>query len=118
MGLFHFILKPEDQITIEDLQDTIIGNIRLYKNNPGYEYLLNIAYNYMRDLRKKVGIQDTIEDPTHMKAALDEVGEVAFRLDCFTMEEAHDRQRIFDLVNSFKRPGEKLAGVPYGQQHT
>lgn len=110
MGLFHIILKPEDQITVEDLQDAIIGNIKLYQNNPGYDYLLSIAFNYMLDLRKLAGIHESTGDSIQMKSALDEIGETALRLDCFTVEEAHDRQRIFDLVNKFKKPGEKLAG--------
>jgi hypothetical protein len=81
-----------------------------------YDYLLSIAFNYMLDLRKLVGIHETTSDSIRMKSALDEIGEIALRLDCFTVEEANDSQRIFDLVNSFKGPGEKLAGVPYDRQ--
>lgn len=57
MGLFCFIMKPEEEITEEDLRECIIDNMRLYGQYPNRTLFLDTAYNYMKDLRKKLSLE-------------------------------------------------------------
>lgn len=55
MGLFSLPSKPIEECTAEDLVDTAIANLKLWKENPDSDYLIfTYAIPLLNDAMRKI----------------------------------------------------------------